>query len=121
MKIEFPVQLEIFAPKDDSLNLGSGQHIIPITDQSGYGLSAILIEDGYYDLIVSRKIIKNGLSLVDVECMIALKTRAYNDLIDRKTLGEAVDISDIKKHRNDIFKNDSTSAHGFQLPIKRSV
>ena len=46
---------------------------------------AILIEDGYYDLIVSRKIIKNGLSLVDVECMIALKARAYNDLIDRKT------------------------------------
>jgi hypothetical protein len=67
-------------------------------------LSAILLNDDYYHFIHQYKHTHNGLSYIGAEGLIPLKARAYIDLLSRKEKGYLVDSSDIKKHKNDIFR-----------------
>lgn len=44
------------------------------------------------------------MSILGPELLIPFKARAFLDLTARKANGESVDSSDIKKHRNDVFR-----------------
>ena len=50
-KAECPKMIEIFARNELGLELEKDQHIIPITDASVERLSAILLDDEYFELI----------------------------------------------------------------------
>ena len=39
-----------------------------------------------------------------VEALVLFKIKAWLDLSNRKSQGENIDTSDIKKHKNDIFR-----------------
>ena len=102
---EFPFQLEVFHRKPNGIDLFEGQHIVPISDESlGIGLSAILLEDDYFDFIRSSTELREDLRTAKTEAVIALKARAYNDLQERKNAGDNIDAKEIRKHRNDIFR-----------------
>ena len=48
----YPVMLEIFSRKPEGIDLGEGQHVIPVEVDEGWAsLSAILLDDDYYNLI----------------------------------------------------------------------
>lgn len=102
----YPAQIEVFSRRPDELTLRANQHIIPITEiPSGADLSAILLEDDYFDLVKSTIQRINGLPVASAEAIIALKGRAYNDLNERKAAGDtSVSSDEIKKHRNDILR-----------------
>lgn len=56
-----------------------------------------------------------------MQCLIPLKARAYLDLVERREAGDAnVKGSDIKKHRNDVFRLYVTLISGdrFGLPVQ---
>ncbi len=85
-KVEnFPFMLELFSRKSDALALKSSSHITPLPmDEDISSLSAILLNDSYYEFIHEGKKILMGLPVVGPECLIPLKARAWLDLRKRK-------------------------------------
>jgi len=92
---------------------------IPAGDRLS-SLSAILIDDEYYQFIVDSRITINGVPTVPVQCLIPLKARAYLNLLESQSKGEQIDAGQIKKHRNDVFRLYLTLApdNRFPLPAK---
>lgn len=97
--------LELFARVPDALDLKADAYITPIpVDEEISSLSAILMNDDYYNFVMAGRTTIDGLSLVKADGLIPLKARAYVDLSNRKAAGEAVDSKSIRKHKNDIFR-----------------
>lgn len=67
-------------------------------------LSAILLDADYYGWVRDGRIVEDNLSFVRAEHLIPLKARAWLDLSERKDRGDSVSSSDIKKHKNDVFR-----------------
>lgn len=105
-KAECPKMIEIFARNELGLELEKDQHIVPITDSAAEKLSAILLDDEYFDLI--RKNIKtseSGIPLINALANICLKARAHRELFERKQAGDqSVDEKDVQKHLKDIWR-----------------
>lgn len=79
--------------------------ITPIhIDDMVSSLSAILLDDDYYKILLDGKVVINGLSILRPEYLILLKARAYLDLKRRKENGETIDSNDIKKHKKDVLR-----------------
>lgn len=101
----FPKVIELFARNQQDIPLKEGQYIIPIQNDEVAQLSAILLDDEYFNLIKTNAIRSAGnASLVSSPANICLKARAYRELSDRKANGGEVDEKDIKKHGNDILR-----------------
>ena len=104
-KENYPKMLELFSRKPDMLDLKGEAHLTPIpVDEDLSSLSAILIDDEYYDFVRSGMVAVDGLSFVKAEHLIPLKIRAWLDLSERRKTDEKIDSRDIKKHRNDLFR-----------------
>mgnify|MGYP006863459775 FL=1 len=102
---DYPFMLELFARAPVGLDLGPGQEIAPVAvEESVVSLSAILLEEDFYELVLSTRYDADGIQMVGVDGLIPLKARAYRDLVERRAAGGKVDLADIKKHRNDIFR-----------------
>jgi hypothetical protein len=102
---DFPKMIELFSRKTNNFDLKFNSPLTPIhIDESIVSLSAILLDDAYYDLLVRGKLIVEGYSLIEIETVILFKIKAWIDLKQRKKAGEQIDSKNIKKHRNDIFR-----------------
>lgn len=102
---DYPFMLELFSRAPAGLELALGQNIVPVAvDASFVSLSAILMEEGYYELVVATRYEADGVPMVGVDGLIPLKARAWQDLKTRSDAGEKIDENDIKKHRNDVFR-----------------
>lgn len=101
----YPFMLELFSRAPDTLVLGDDSHLtpIPITEDVS-SLSAILLDDDYYQFLHQHKTEIDGVPVVTGACLIPLKARAWLDLNKRRDAGENVDSKEIKKHKNDIFR-----------------
>jgi hypothetical protein len=101
----FPEMLELFSRVPDTITFSGEGHLTPIPPgDEASSLSAILLNDDYYNFLHDHTRTVNGLSFVGAECLIPLKARAYLDLYTRKETGAAIDSNDVKKHKNDIFR-----------------
>jgi hypothetical protein len=103
--VTFPYMLELFSRIPDVLKLSDDAHLTPIpVDEEQSSLSAILLDDDYYDFIYDSKIEIDGIPTVPPEIIVPLKARAWLDLTERRDAGDSVDGNDIKKHKNDVFR-----------------
>lgn len=99
----FPKMMELFCRSDFELREMTG--VTPIyIDDTVSSLSAILLNDDYYNVLIKGKAVANGLSVLSPEYLILFKAKAYLDLKQRKQNGETVDSNDIKKHKKDVLK-----------------
>ncbi len=99
----FPKMIELFSRMNFALKNNVG--ITPIhIDDTVSSLSAILLDDDYYGLLVDGKVVENGCSVLRSEYLILFKSKAYLDLKKRKEQGETIDSTDIKKHKKDILR-----------------
>ena len=99
----YPKMIELFARTDFELKEMDGLTPIHIDDEVS-SLSAILLNEDYYNvLLVGREVVQE-LSVLRPEYLILFKAKAYLDLSDRKEKGENVDSRDIRKHKNDILR-----------------
>jgi len=118
----FPVMLELFSRVPLDLILGKDQQIVPIpADEEVSSLSAILLDEAYYQLVAKLRDVVRGLSVVQPDVLILLKAKAWLDLSGRKNQGEGVDSTDIKKHRNDVFRLAHILPVGESISIPGSV
>ncbi len=107
--VSFPFMLELFSRKPDGVELEDGQEIVVIpsgTDQ--HSLSALLLDENYYQLIRTHKEIRDGLPFANATALIPLKAHAWLNLVQRRKAGAEVDSQNISKHRNDVFRLAAT-------------
>lgn len=101
----FPKMIELFSKKPSNMELKFDTGLTPIhIDESIVSLSAILLNDVYYDSLVKGKRTVDGYSVIEIETVILFKIKAWLDLKKRKEVGAKVDSKNIRKHKNDIFR-----------------
>jgi len=101
----FPAMLELFCRAPDGIRLAEGSHLTPIPiDEAVASLSAILLDDDYYNFILAGRREVDGLPWVGEDRLIPLKASAWLDLGERHARGERVDARDIRKHANDVLR-----------------
>lgn len=116
---DFPYMVELFSRRPERLELRVGQTVVPIgAPEAAFSLSAILLDDDYYQALRSNAELVHGLPVAATSLLIPLKARAWLDLTERRARGEAVDERDIVKHRNDVFRLAAiVSGDGAKLPL----
>ncbi|MBE6328312.1 MAG: hypothetical protein E7077_14910 [Bacteroidales bacterium] len=102
----YPEMIELLSRHPDVLGLPQGFIIepLPIGDEVS-SLSAIILDDDYYHFTIDHSKITDGIRHADSAALVALKARAYLNLLRDKNDGKHVNSKDIKKHRSDILKN----------------
>lgn len=102
--VSYPKMIELFCRSD--FELSEMAEITPVhIDDTVSSLSAILLNDDYYRVLLDGKVVTNGLSVLRPEYLILFKAKAYLDLKQKKDHdGAAVDSNDIKKHKKDVLR-----------------
>ncbi len=101
----FPYMLELFSRIPDVLQIDDETHLTPVPmGEEQSSLSAILLENAYYNFIHNSKIDIEGIPTIPPEVIVPLKAKAWLDLIKTREAGDSVDSNDIKKHKNDVFR-----------------
>lgn len=81
------------------------QVLVPVhIDDEISSLSAILLNDVYYQMLLDGRIEMEGLVILKPAFIIPLKAKAWLDLTDKRNRGMNVDEKDIRKHKNDIVR-----------------
>lgn len=102
---DYPFMLELFSRQPDVLQVPEGSRLTPLPlEEDVSSLSAILLDNDYYDFIRTGRQEIDGLPTVGASRLIALKARAWLDLTEREKRGEEIDSKTIKKHKNDVFR-----------------
>ena len=97
--------IELFSRKPDDVLLSGEPHLTPIpTDEDISSLSAILLDDDYYNFLLDGRVLLEGIPVLEPTRLIPFKMKAYLDFVARKEMGEHVDSKNIKKHKNDVFR-----------------
>ena len=102
---QYPAMIELFTRKLDAIQLPEDAVLTPLPmDEDISSLSAILLDDDYYEFLKQGKVTVDGVTVLDAAYLIPFKAKAWMDLADRKAAGEHVDSKNIKKHKNDVFR-----------------
>lgn len=105
-KPEYPEMIELLSRHPDILGEPQGLVVEPLpVDGDVSSLSAIIMDDDYYHFTITHSKLTGGLRHADSAALIALKSRAYLNLMNDKAEGKHVNSRDIKKHRSDVLKN----------------
>lgn len=102
---EYPAMIELFSRRIDTLVLHSEAQLTPLPMEDDISsLSAILLNDEYYEFLKQGQMIIKGIPVLKTEYIIPFKAKAWLDLTARKGNGEHVDSKNIRKHKNDVFR-----------------
>jgi len=100
---KYPKQIELFARHPSFALSNEESDIAPLhIDEDIRSLSAIVLDDGYYDFIRDGVSTIDGVPLLRALHVIPLKMRAHIDLNRRHDAGEHVNDKDLRKHRADV-------------------
>ncbi len=119
---EFPYMLELFSRVPDGLNFFPPGHLTPIPmDEQISSLSAILLDDEYYQFVLTGRKSKYGMpSWVGEDRLIPLKAVAWMEMNERVQNGEKIDSKKINKHLSDVVQLSALLQPGqvIELPEK---
>ena len=97
--------IEIFSRNPDFIILEDDAVLTPLLiDDEISSLSAILLNEAYYELLKTGQKMVDGIPVLSPTCLIPFKVKAWLDLKERKLNGDQVDSKNIKKHKNDVFR-----------------
>lgn len=100
----YPVMIELFS-RIPGYQLEVTEGVIPVhIEEDVSSLSAILLQEDFYEFMLRGKKTVQGVSVLTAEYLIPFKMYAWLDLKQRKTQGEHVNEKDYKKHKNDVFR-----------------
>lgn len=100
----FPYMIELFSRMP--FEMGRENQILALVhiDDEVSSLSAILLNDAYYQMLLDGRTEVEGLIILNPVFIIPFKAKAWLDLTDKRNRGMNVDEKDIKKHKNDIAR-----------------
>ena len=103
-KAGFPAMIELFSRKPNYIGEVPSRIVpIHISDEIS-SLSAILLNDDFYNFMLSGRKTVSGLSVLAAEYLIPFKMYAWLDLKDKKANGAFVKERDLRKHKYDVFR-----------------
>lgn len=101
----FPKMIELFCRKPDLIKEVEGMYLTDIpTGEEVSSLSAILLDDEYYQFVLSNTQLIDGLHIANEYALICLKVRAFLNNSKRKAEGQDVKSEEIAKHKNDVIR-----------------
>jgi hypothetical protein len=102
---DYPYMIELFSRRrTDGVLLPDEAVLTPLPIEDDVSsLSAILLDNGYYEFLKSGVRVMDGLPVLAAEHIIPFKAKAWLDLTERKARGENIDSKKIKKHKNDVI------------------
>lgn len=101
----YPECIELFSRIPDNIVFEGQGRFTPIhIDDELSSLSAILLDDNYYPLIVNGGTDIQGLSCLKAEYIIILKAKAWLDMSRRKASGDSIDSRKINRHKTDVIR-----------------
>lgn len=119
---DFPYMLELFSRVPDEVSFATPGHLTPIPfDEQISSLSAILLDEDYYQFVLDGRRNKHGLpSWVGEDRLIPLKAVAWMEMNQRVAKGEVIDSRKINKHLADVVQLSVLLRPGvkIQAPIK---
>lgn len=119
---KYPAMIELFARKLDIIKLPEDAILTPLPlDDELSSLSAILLDEDYYNFMKNGKVIVDGVSVLEPMHIIPFKAKAWLDLTNRKNNGEHVDSKNIRKHKNDVFRLSDLVDVDAKIPISKGV
>lgn len=103
-KFGYPTMIELFSRKP-GYHLEIEEVIIPVhIDNDTSSLSAILLNDDFYQFMMEGRRVLDGICVLGAEHLIPFKMYAWINLLDRQKTGEHVNEKDLKKHKYDVFR-----------------
>lgn len=101
----YPFMIELFSRRAEAINLPDDAVLTPLPMEDDVSsLSAILLDDDYYELVRSGTVVVDGVNVLDAAYLIPFKAKAWLDLTQKKAAGQSVDSKNIRKHKNDVFR-----------------
>jgi len=118
--VGYPAKIELLSRHNDVFTNAVHTEPLPI-DGEVSSLSAIILDEPYYNMTVRNSFISNGLRYAAPMALAALKARAYLNLLAERDAGHHVNRKDILKHRNDVLKLTATMAPGETTEVGQEV
>jgi hypothetical protein len=119
---EYPSMIELFSRHSPAIALLDTALLTPLPFGGEVSsLSALLMDEDYYQLLLDGKVIIDGISISDAAHLIPLKAKAWLDLSARKLAGEDVDSRNIKKHKNDVFRLSTLLSSEMRIMLPGTV
>ena len=104
-KIGYPFQIELFSRNPEhKFNETTRIIPVPIDEDDISSLSAMLLDDNYYNLMLEGRTVVNGVPVLDSAYLMVFKMYAFLNLVADKKAGKLVKERDYKKHKNDVFR-----------------
>ena len=105
-KPDYPEMIELLSRHPDALGEPHGLVIEPLLiDGNISSLSAIIMDDDFYNFTIANSTLTDGIRHASPVALIALKAKAYLNLLSDKARGLHVNTRNIKKHRSDVMKS----------------
>jgi len=119
---DFPYMLELFSRVPDEVSFSPPGHLTPIPfDEQISSLSAILLDEDYYQFVLDGRRSKHGIpTWVGEDRLIPLKAIAWVEMTQRVAQGEIIDSRKINKHLADVVQLSALLRPGvtIEAPIK---
>lgn len=103
----YPVKVELLSRHNEIFTSAVHTEPLPINGDVS-SLSTIILDEPYYNLTVRNSFVSDGLRFAAPLALMALKVRAYLNLIADREAGKKINTKDILKHRNDVLKLTAT-------------
>lgn len=119
----YPKKNELFARHPEILkDPPEGMYITDIpTDEDVSSLSAILLNEEYYDFTKNNSEIKEGIRLANEFSLVCLKTRAYISNKELKAKGANIQTDNIYKHRRDVLRLLTLLNPDTKIPVPNQI
>lgn len=122
---EFPAQIELLGPDDETLHHALGQRSIPVKAGGEYsGLSCMLMDSAYFQLLRDYHQQVDGISVADENVLVVYKMKAYLNIMATSAAGKAHgsdgNRKNAYKHRNDAVRL-LLEGRIEQLPVPREI
>jgi len=119
---DYPYMIELFSRRIEGISLPDEAVLSPLpVDDSVSSLSAILLDDEYYDFLKTGVRVVDGIPTLQATHLIPFKAKAWLDLTNRKSRGESVNSRDIRKHKNDIIRLSSLMEEGTKIALPQTI
>lgn len=102
-QVGYPSMIELLSKSPDPLVVPGDVRRVPIAEDVS-SLSAIILDESYYNLLSEGCDVLNGIRVLKPEYLILYKMKARMNLKESKEKGEHVNTDDYKKHKNDVFR-----------------
>ena len=118
----YPVMIELFSRRPDFQIDHPEIHLtpLPVSDEIS-SLSAIMLDDNYYRLMLAGRKTVDGVSVLGAEYLMLFKMKAWLDLRQKKADGIHVNSGDLKKHKNDVFRLFPLVVPSAQIMVSKAI